>query len=109
MDRFSEKTIGQRIAYLLYEFIGCVILTMIVNSPSTSKPALSASLFAVSLLSWEVSAAQFNMGITIAQFVYHIKEIEKSIVPIVLVLIVQALGTFTGLGLSTLAAFEDNY
>ena len=57
MDRFSEKTFGQRVAYLLYEFMGCLILTMVVNSPGNSKSVLASTLFAVSLLSWEVGAA----------------------------------------------------
>lgn len=65
MDRFSEKTFGQRVAYLVYEFLGCLILTMIVNSPSNTHAILGSSLFVVSFLSWEVSAAQFNMGVTL--------------------------------------------
>lgn len=82
---------------------------MIANAPGNNSYILGASLFAVSFLCWEVSAAQFNMGITLGQFVYHIKEFEKSTVPIILLLIMQLLGTFAGLGLSVLVAFEDNY
>lgn len=67
----------ERISYIAYEAIGTFILCYAFNlhhDPSTAgfiqKDAITTTLFIVELIAWDVSAAHFNLGVTVAYLIY---------------------------------------
>ena len=67
----KNKKCKSRFIYLMYEFIGTMIITIGYNF-STFDALNYEFYFIASLLAWENSCAHFNMGTTIACLVYEI-------------------------------------
>ena len=65
MNSFYGLSFADKRTFLLYEMLGCAILSFAYNmNQSNSTNQLSTALFIASLWSWNQSIAHFNPGIT---------------------------------------------
>ena len=62
--------------FIFYEFLGTAIIQFVVNF-TTGSLATEACIIA-SLISWELSAAHFNIGLTIAELFTEYSRIKET-------------------------------
>ena len=84
MEAYQDKS---KLNFFLYEFVGMALVTVAYNVSSSQM----FTILVVSIWSWNVSAAHFNMAITIGDFVSVAKDLEKlksSVAPFFILIIV---------------------
>ena len=101
MEGFQDKN---KIHYFMYELVGTMLVTVSYNL--TSQYVFT--ILIVSIWSWEVSAAHFNMAITLGDFIYNTRSLEKlknNIVPFLALIFVQFIGSLMGIFITFLCSY----
>ena len=82
-----KKTMSTRekVSYMMYEFLGTFFLCyamnfdVISNSETTAMlDPLTGVLYIVTLIAWDVSASQFNLGLTIAYMFFELEKFNET-------------------------------
>ena len=129
MDSFRRKRPSQKIGFLLYEFVGTMFLTVILNvlaaverydelferykdknqflHQGASTINFAIALFAISFICWDVSPSQFNSGLAVGQYIFNIMSPCAGLLPLILSLISQFGGAFVGYLITTYVVFQS--
>ena len=78
MENFGKRN---KTAFVLYEFVGTAFLCFAANYKLSSVPAF---LLLISVLAWELSAAHFNLALTVGAFFFDISNAQKNLVPLLI-------------------------
>ena len=103
MHGYEDKN---KLHYYMYEFIGTVVITVAYN---LSQSYVGALLF-VSIWAWDVSAAHFNMALTIGEFCMNasLLNAKSNAMPLLGLLITQFIAGLTGIFITFLCSHITN-
>ena len=108
MNSFYGLSLADKRTFLIYEFLGCAVLSFAFNMNQLYSPSqISAALLIASLWSWDQSIAHFNPGLTFGQLWIDIDNRKKRI-SFVVILLFQLLGGLLGVGLTALVTWSVN-
>jgi hypothetical protein len=75
MQKINDAFKGQKVStYLLYEFMGTILLSTAYNFNKRNHETMAAFVFIASVWSWDRSCAHFNYAITLGEAMFAISD-----------------------------------